>query len=192
MRPGIAEIMFLYETFCALLWLKNATTQAPIRVYQERHMSDVPPDQNELELLIELAQGAKTFEQVGRDARRLGLHTLVHTNPARGITQRLRELTGISKESLSWFPVRCKSESATEPGGKMMHPFVLISTLVAQILEKDDCFFKVEIAPMDPDVVASSFVNSPEYLSHPRVLDCARRGETVVPIGLYSDGMKVL
>ena len=67
-------------------------------------MSDVPPDQNALELLIELAQGAKTFEQVGRDARRLGLHTLVHTNPARGITQRLRELTGISKESLSWFP----------------------------------------------------------------------------------------
>ena len=74
------------------------------------------PEQAELELLIELASGQKTFIQVQRDARRSGWESLDRdSNPARGITQRLRELTGVSKESLSFFPIRCKLEGKQTP-----------------------------------------------------------------------------
>ena len=76
-------------------------------------MGGVPPDQAELELLIELASGAKTFVQVERDAARFGLASLIHANPSRGITERLKELTSISKETLDFFPIRCKPETAT-------------------------------------------------------------------------------
>ena len=55
------------------------------------------PEQTELELLIELASGQKTFIQVQRDARRSGWENLDRdSNAARGITQRLRELTSVS------------------------------------------------------------------------------------------------
>lgn len=157
-------------------------------------MGGISPEQAELELLIELAAGAKDFEQVYTDGRRHGCTELIRdTNASRGIHRRLRELTGISKESLSWFPVRCDPDSDIEDGdsGVVLHPFVLISTMVEKLLEKDPSFFEVHLEPLDPDVVASSFVLSPEYLLHEHVQDCAQRGETVVPVSLYSDGMKV-
>ena len=155
-------------------------------------MGGVSPEQAELELLIELASGGKTFTQVQKDAHRLGLESLDHSNPSRVITERLRQLTGVSKESLSFFPVKCNPDSATEVGGECMrHPFVLISTIVEKVLQNDEYYFEVEIAPQADGIVASSFTRSPEYLGHPLVQECSVRGETVVPISLYSDGVKV-
>ena len=55
----------------------------------------------------------------------------------------MRELTGVSKESLSFFPVRCKPESATEPDGRMKHPFVLISSIVEKVLAVDEGYFEI-------------------------------------------------
>ena len=118
-------------------------------------MSGVWEDQAELELLIELAFGAKTFEQVNRDAARFGLQRLVHSNASRGISERLKELTGISKESLSFFPIRCKPEAATH-GDKMLQPFVLLSSIVEKCLQEDECFFAVSQTPTHPETVAVS------------------------------------
>ena len=73
----------------------------------------------------------------------------------------------------------------------MRHPFVLISTIVEKVLQNDEYYFEVEIAPQADGIVASSFTRSPEYLGHPLVQECSVRGETVVPISLYSDGVKV-
>ena len=67
-------------------------------------MGGVSPEQAELELLIELASGGKTFTQVQKDAHRLGLESLDHSNPSRGITERLRQLTGVSTKILEFFP----------------------------------------------------------------------------------------
>ena len=152
-------------------------------------MSGVPIDQAELELLVELASGFKTFEQVKADAVRFGLPTLIHSNPSRGITARLKELTGISKESLTFFPIRCKLEAATN-GSTMPHPFVLPSTIVEKCLEKDEYFFQIHRSPIADDVEASKLINSPEYLSHELVQECLPRGETVIPMSLYSDGLR--
>jgi len=111
-------------------------------------MGGVSPEQAELELLIELASGGKTFTQVQKDAHRLGLESLDHSNPSMVITERLRQLTGVSKESLSFFPAKCNPDSATEVGGECMrHPFVLISTIVEKVLQNDEYYFEVEIAP---------------------------------------------
>ena len=111
-------------------------------------MGGVSPEQAELELLIELASGGKTFTQVQKDAHRLGLESLDHSNPSRGITERLRQLTGVSKESLSFFSVKCNPDSATEVGGECMrHPFVLISTIVEKALQNGEYYVEVEIAP---------------------------------------------
>ena len=74
---------------------------------------------DELDLLIELASAQKIFNQVRKDAARLGLWSLVASNTARGITQRLHELTGISKDSLCRFPIRCKPEAATAANDRM-------------------------------------------------------------------------
>ena len=58
-------------------------------------------------------------------------------------------------------------------------------------MQNDEYYFEVEIAPQADGIVASSFTRSPEYLGHPLVQECSVRGETVVPISLYSDGVKV-
>lgn len=59
----------------------------------------------ELDLLLSLARGKKTFEQVVEDAKSFGfagseIQRLVTSNPARGVTQRLEQVAGISKNSL--------------------------------------------------------------------------------------------
>ena len=89
-------------------------------------------------LLLELARGKKTFEQVAVDARRLvrkgaDLSALTGSNAARCITQRLQELTGISKDSLHFFDVRCKPGTADPglAGEKMKLPFILLSTHIS-------------------------------------------------------------
>ena len=85
----------------------------------------VSQEQAELELLIEFASGLKTYEQLNRDARRFGVDPLIFSNPRRGIADRLESLTGVSKESLTFLPIRCEEEAATA-GNTMRHPFVLI------------------------------------------------------------------
>jgi len=150
----------------------------------------VSPEQAELELLAEFVSEIKSFQQLDRDARRFGIDSLIHTNPRRGIAARLETLTGISKDSLTFVPIRCEAEAATSDD-RMNHPFVLISTIVEKCLARDEHFFEVVETPTAADVVASSFVNSPEYQTHPLVLACKGSGITVVPISLYSDGIKV-
>ena len=110
-------------------------------------MSEAHPCREELDLLLELATGAKTFEQVRKDALKsffpgAELKKAVQSNASRGATSRLADLTGISENTLHHFPVRCKLESATE-GNKMMHPFVLVSTMLVKFLQKDDFFFRI-------------------------------------------------
>ena len=58
----------------------------------------------ELKLLLSLARGKKTFEQVVDDARDVShagqaLSNLVASNAARGVTKRLVELSGVGQES---------------------------------------------------------------------------------------------
>lgn len=148
----------------------------------------------ELDLLIELASGKKTFDQVRSDALKFafageGLQRLVHSNASRGITQRLKQLTGIDKESLSYFEVRCKEDC--DGSKSRMHPFSLLSTRIQTIQAQDEEYFNIVREPVsNRNVVASSFTNSPEYLTHELVsspvVDLA-----VVPVGLYSDGIKI-
>ena len=59
----------------------------------------------EVDLLAEYASGEKTFAQVRKDAQKFefasaGLRRLIHTNASRGLTERLKQLTGVDKESL--------------------------------------------------------------------------------------------
>ena len=158
-------------------------------------MSEAHPCREELDLLLELATGAKTFEQVRKDALKsffpgVELKKAVQSNASRGATSRLADLTGISENTLHHFPVRCKLESATE-GNKMMHPFVLVSTMVEKLLQKDEFFFELQQAPLEDCTAASSFTNSPAYLGHPLVKELQGTGETVLPCSIYSDGIKV-
>lgn len=109
------------------------------------------------------------------------------------ISNRLAELTRISTQSLHFFNVRCK-EVAADPalGGMQMRlPFILLSTHMEQLIAKDPAYFEVEVMPIDPDIAASTFVNSREYRNHPLVQECCALGETVVPVALYSDGVAV-
>lgn len=149
-------------------------------------------------LLLELALGKKTFEQVAVDARRLvrkgaDLSALTGSNAARCITQRLQELTGISKDSLHFFDVRCKPGTADPglAGEKMKLPFILLSTHIEQLIAKDQYYFEADLRRPDGDIAASSFLNSREYINHELVQHCYPLGETVVPVGLYSDGISV-
>ena len=153
------------------------------------------------ELLLELAQGKKTFRQVQIDVKRYRfpakrLRQLAQTNAARGVTERLTEITGISKESLHFSAVRCKpdaghSDSENEGPATMQLPFALLSTTVSKCLAADPNHFEIALEPVPPNVAASSFVNSPEYRNHDLVREVQGTGETVVPVGLYSDGVKV-
>ncbi len=154
--------------------------------------------EDERSLLLELAQGKKTFEQVSIDAKRLcrngvDLRALTGSNPARSITNRLVELTGISKDNLHVFPVRCKPAAAEQGlgGDKMRLPFILLSTHVEQLLGKDGSYFEIELGVRKEEVAASSFISSREYINHDLVQACFPLGETVVPAGLYSDGVSV-
>ena len=148
----------------------------------------------ELKLLLALARGKKSFEQVAEDARDFSyagknISALAHCNAARGVTERLVGLTGISKESLDYFPIRFKGED--DESVPKQHPFSLISRRVMRTLAKDGGYFEVNSKSVDPSIVASSFTNSPLYREHPLVQQAAQVGETVVPLSFYSDGISI-
>ena len=93
----------MYTHVHGFFWPKHVVQQGEAQpcLLQFCH-GGVSLEQAELELLIELAAGAKDFDQVYKDAWRLGCIELIRdTNASRGITRRLKELTGISKESLN-------------------------------------------------------------------------------------------
>ena len=97
--------------------------------------------QAELELLRDLANGKKTYQDVKTEAMRFRfsvpqMENLIHTNAARGIQGRLKELTGISDHSLNHFRVRCKADEGnpTTTGGSKLHPFSLLSTKIQRLL----------------------------------------------------------
>ena len=147
----------------------------------------------EIDLLIELASGQKTFEQVRSDASKFAfagasLKSLIHSNASRGITQRLKELTGVDRDSLAFFEVRCREDDL---GTKTrQHPFSLLSSRIQALLARKPTYFDVVRQPVSgEDVVASSFTNSPEYLSHELVKSPVVQMH-VVPVGVYSDGIK--
>ena len=148
----------------------------------------------ELEILLELAQGRKTYVDVRKEAKRFAfeapsLRKLIGENASRTIQQgRLKELTGISSESLTYFNIRCK---AGEDHAMKRHPFNLLSTTIKQRLQADPTYFDVSQRVDKADTVASSFVNSPEYTCHELVQECMPRGEVVIPVGLYGDGVAV-
>ena len=110
--------------------------------------------------------------------------SLSNTNAARGVAGRLADLTGISKASLHHEVVRFKS-------GAAQHPFVLPSDVVAKSLASDEFFFEVDRCAAQPGATVSTFLSSPEYLGHDLVKSLDGTGETVVPMGLYSDGVAV-
>ena len=147
-----------------------------------------PPGKRELQLLLDYTAGKKTGEQVQADARtfRRGspdLLNLMDSNASRGVSCRLQELTGISNQSLHRSEVRFLDD-------KRMHPFILPSTHVAKLVEADISHFEVATHDNPPDVVASSFMASPEYKEHPLVKEL-QGVETVVPMGFYADGVAV-
>ena len=158
-------------------------------------MGSTPPTRAELELLIEFASGKKSFEQVRSDAEKFHggavdlKHLLQDANVSRGITKRLKDLTDVDKESLSWFQIRCKEE---EPGvTTRKHPISLLSTRIEALMRMNPDYFDVVLEEVsDPAVVASSFTNSPEYQNHELVRSEAVQRH-VVPVGVYSDGVKV-
>ena len=162
--------------------------------------SPAAPSQDELKLLLELCNGKKTFEQVKEDAsryarRNFGLRRLRHlsrSNASRGISQRLAELTGISGGSLHYARVRCKHDAADqEEGDTMLHPFVRLPQILEGCLDAVPSCFEIEEVAAPTGVISSTFVRSPEYLEHELVRPCQGTAETVVPLCLYSDGIRV-
>ena len=92
----------MYTHVCGFFWPKHVVQQGEAQPCLLQFCHGGRFAQAELELLIELTAGAKDFDQVYKDARRHGCIELIRdTNASRGITRRLKELTGISKESLN-------------------------------------------------------------------------------------------
>ena len=74
-------------------------------------------------------------------ATRPSIRNLISSNAARGVTQRLTEITGISKGSLDYFPIRFKGEDDGVVSRR--HPFSLVSKRVERLLDLDDSYFEV-------------------------------------------------
>ena len=138
----------------------------------------------ELELLSDLAAGKKTFAQVSKDAKSFkyagtGLGHLVSTNPARGVAERLKQLTGVSKSSLFFANVKCKEgsgDSGPTAIPTMRQPFVLLSTMVANQLAYDPSYFEMVAPSASSNEVARNFVDTPDYKQHELVLQCQQSG----------------
>ena len=150
----------------------------------------------ELAVLLDFARGKKTYEDVKAEAQRYRfeapvLANLIGQNTARTIQKRLETLTGISKDSLTYFNIRKKGATEDESLQAKRHPFNLITSTIKQRLKTDPNYFEVVQDTDQSDTVASSFTNSPEYTCHELVQDCLPRGEMVVPIGIYGDGIAV-
>eukprot|EP00959_Pyramimonas_sp_CCMP1952_P073954 1545791-Pyramimonas_sp.AAC.1 len=135
---------------------------------------------------------------VRSDASKFGfkgkvLKQLVKSHASRGIRQRLKELTGIDRDELTHFRVRCAEgagDGQVDNNGSptMDHPFILLSTHIQQLYAADDAFFEIEEQPANSQVV-SNLINSPEYQNHGLVNHLRGSGETVVPVGFYADGV---
>ena len=108
-------------------------------------LQPAPGYQDELELLLEVATGAKAFRQLRKDALKAhfpgaALKQAVRSNASRGAAKRLHELTGVSKGSLHHFQLRCKPDAATAEDGTMPHPFFVVSSMVEKLLATDEYF----------------------------------------------------
>ena len=119
----------------------------------------------ELTLLTDLAFGKKTFAQVSRDANTFSykgteLSRLMFSNPARGISQRLQDLTGFSEDSLTWMEIRNGEEAAP-------HPFASLSDLIEIQYASNPHFFDISL----PSSTAH-FLNSRQYTAHELVQLC--------------------
>ena len=150
----------------------------------------------ELGLLLDLARGNKSYEDVKTEAERFAfeapiLRNLIGSNTSRTIQRRLESLTGINKDSLCYFNIRRKSGSEDAPLLTKRHPFNLLTSMIKRRLQSDPNYFEVTQTIDQAGTVASSFVNSPEYTCHDLVQDCMARGEMVIPIGIYGDGIAV-
>ena len=141
-------------------------------------------EEAELDLLTDLAFARKSFKQVSKDARTFSyngteLQRLVFTNPRRGLTDRLIDLTGISKESLTFIEVRAGE-------GTTSQPFALLSDHIEQQYVRDPTYFDIGL-----QVGVPNFLNSDEYKTHPMVQLTAGTDTVVIPISLYGDGVVV-
>ena len=139
-------------------------------------------DAAELDLLLDLASGRKTFAQVCRDASSFSyqgseLQRLCTSNAARGITQRLTTMTGVDSDSLTYIGIRCGDRVVN-------HPFALLSDHIEREYAKDNTYF-------DPHPQVSSFLDTAEYRQHPLVQMCEGTDTVVVPFSIYGDGVQV-
>ena len=107
-------------------------------------------------------------------SRGKSLQRLVTSNAARGVTQRLEELTGISKKTLQYFPLRCK-------GGVVQHPFAPLTSTLKKCLATDATYFDISAPATSASTAASSFLNSPEYKTHDLSMVYRGTGVHVVP-----------
>ena len=81
------------------------STKAPFRQHGEKYKTKAQKtEEAEVKLLLALASGKKTFEQIAEDANDFSLsgkefQELVSSNPARGITSRIEERTSFLSRS---------------------------------------------------------------------------------------------
>ena len=66
----------------------------------------------------------------------------------------------------------------------MDHPFILLSTHVEQCLITDPAYFDIGEEPIGSDTLVSTFVNSPEYRTHPLVREHQGYDVCAVPVGI--------
>ena len=88
------------------------STKAPFRQHGEKYKTKAQKtEEAEVKLLLAVASGKKTFEQVAEDANDFSLsgrefQELVLSNPARGITSSIEERTGFGKANLHFLKRR--------------------------------------------------------------------------------------
>ena len=75
--------------------------------------------------------------------------------------------------------------------GENNHPFASISGLLKKQWANNPGMFNIEMKPVMPDIVASDFLHSPEYQTHPAVEQSRADGGVTLGVGLYSDGVQV-
>ena len=75
-----------------------------------------------------------------------GLRRLIHTNASRGLTERLKQLTGVDKESLFFSDVRYNDDELGDTTRK--HPFSLLSSRIQALRSRDPQYFEVEREPV--------------------------------------------
>ena len=66
-----------------------------------------------------------------------------------------------------------------------------LASILKRCVSADPKFMHVSCEQNGPTIGASTFVASPEYGSHPLVLQCKSTGGSVIPVALYSDGVQI-